>query len=262
VIAAVRPPQTRWVLCFLVIAALHIGGAWIALRAHAIAETPLPPVPPAVLIDLPPMPAAPRVPRNQTPPKPKQAAPKPQPPQRVAQPVLPAAPRAPAPKIAVPLPLRAAPNSPEHTVIADRAKPGPDKPPSPTTAVPPADAAEPSAPSAAAPTVTTPPLSAPAPSTNAVPTWQGLLLGRIAHFKRYPASAQARRQQGVVYLRFSMDRHGKVVAASIDRSSGFDALDAETLALIHRAEPLPPPPPDVSGDPIELVVPVEFFLKP
>ncbi|HEY5348231.1 MAG TPA: TonB family protein [Candidatus Lustribacter sp.] len=89
-----------------------------------------------------------------------------------------------------------------------------------------------------------------------------MLLARLQRFKRYPSFAQFRRQEGVVYLRFTMDRHGKVVSASIDKSSGFDALDQETLALIHRAEPLPPPPPEVPGDPIQLVVPIQFFLKP
>ena len=86
-------------------------------------------------------------------------------------------------------------------------------------------------------------------------------MGRLERFKRYPNSAQVRRQQGVVYLRFAMDRRGKVVSAAIEQSSGFDALDQETLALIHRAEPLPPPPPELTGDPVELVVPIQFFLK-
>jgi protein TonB len=88
-----------------------------------------------------------------------------------------------------------------------------------------------------------------------------MLLGRLEQFKRYPYEAQYRRQQGVVYLRFDMDRHGKVLSAAIVKSSGFDALDQEALALIHRAEPLPPPPPEMAGDPIELTAPVQFFLK-
>ncbi len=57
-----------------------------------------------------------------------------------------------------------------------------------------------------------------------------------------------------------MDRDGKVLSARIEKSSGYDLLDEETLALIERAQPLPKPPPDVAGNPIELVVPIEFFL--
>jgi protein TonB len=83
----------------------------------------------------------------------------------------------------------------------------------------------------------------------------------LEQFKRYPSTAQLRHQQGVAYLRFSLDRKGKALSASIDKSSGFSALDEETLALIHRAESLLPPPPEVTGDPIVVVVPVQFFLK-
>ena len=99
-----------------------------------------------------------------------------------------------------------------------------------------------------------------APSHAAV-TWQGLLLARLQQAKRYPLSAQAHRQQGVTLLHFTMDREGRVLTANIQKSSGYDALDQESLALIQRAQPLPEPPAEVTGDPIELVVPVEFSLK-
>jgi protein TonB len=58
-----------------------------------------------------------------------------------------------------------------------------------------------------------------------------------------------------------MDRQGHVLSAQIAKSSGYDALDDETLALIHRAEPLPPPPPEVAGETVALTVPVQFSLK-
>ena len=94
-----------------------------------------------------------------------------------------------------------------------------------------------------------------------MPTWQSALLARLEQFKRYPNLAQFRHQEGVVQLRFTMDRQGHVLSAQIAKSSGYDALDDETLALIHRAEPLPPPPPEVTGATIGLTVPVQFSLK-
>lgn len=103
------------------------------------------------------------------------------------------------------------------------------------------------------------PIAAPS-SPNAVPSWQGLLLARLEAAKRYPEDARMRREQGVTLLRFTMDRDGKVLSAKIQKSSGFDALDQETLALIQRAQPLPRPPAEVSGNTIELVVPIEFTL--
>jgi len=83
----------------------------------------------------------------------------------------------------------------------------------------------------------------------------------IEKYKRYPRVAQEQRQQGVVYLRFAMDRHGRVTSSQINKSSGFELLDDEVLELIQRAQPLPAPPPEVPGDPISLVVPVAFLLR-
>ena len=111
---------------------------------------------------------------------------------------------------------------------------------------------------------TTAPLARPAPSAPAASsgkvTWQGLVLGRLERFKRYPWSAQSHRQQGVPYIRFVMDRYGKVLSSRLERSSGYSALDDEAASLPKRAQPLPKPPSDVTGDTIELVVPVEFFI--
>lgn len=100
-----------------------------------------------------------------------------------------------------------------------------------------------------------------APPSNAVPTWQGTLRAHLERHKRYPAAAQFRRQEGVSYVRFSLSRDGTVRWARLERASGFSRLDDESLALLDRAQPLPPPPPDVPGEPIEIVVPIQFFLK-
>lgn len=79
--------------------------------------------------------------------------------------------------------------------------------------------------------------------------------------KRYPDLARTRREEGVAYLTFTMDRAGRVLSARIARTSGSEALDAETLALVRRAEPLPAPPADVPGSPLTLTVPVRFSLR-
>jgi protein TonB len=100
---------------------------------------------------------------------------------------------------------------------------------------------------------------APQPS-NAKPTWEGLVLGALNKVKRYPRDAAMRRQQGVPYIRFVMNREGKVLSSRIERSSGFRPLDDEAVSLPKRAQPLPRPPAEVKGDSIELVVPVEFFM--
>jgi periplasmic protein TonB len=93
------------------------------------------------------------------------------------------------------------------------------------------------------------------------PTWEGLVLGALNKVKRYPREAGFRRQQGVPYIRFVMNREGKVLSVRLERSSGFRQLDEEALALPKRAAPLPKPSDDKPGETLELVVPVEFFLR-
>ena len=75
------------------------------------------------------------------------------------------------------------------------------------------------------------------------------------------ALATARRLQGVTHARFTMDRQGRVLAAAVERGSGYAALDREALALLQRAQPLPPPPAETPGERITLTVPVEFFTR-
>ncbi|PNU02135.1 energy transducer TonB family protein [Novosphingobium guangzhouense] len=112
---------------------------------------------------------------------------------------------------------------------------------------------------------TTAPETKPAPpaqkASDAKPTWEGLVLGALNKVKRYPREASFRRQQGVPYIRFVMNRDGKVLSVRLERSSGVRSLDAEALSLPRRASPLPKPPEEVKGDSIELVVPVEFFMS-
>lgn len=73
--------------------------------------------------------------------------------------------------------------------------------------------------------------------------------------------AMARHEQGVPWIRFVIDRQGRVLSASLERSSGVPDLDREALALPKRAQPLPKPPEDRPGETLELVVPVEFFIR-
>ena len=92
-------------------------------------------------------------------------------------------------------------------------------------------------------------------------TWHNRLQAHLERRKRYPRSARMRYQQGVPWVRFTMNRKGEVLEVSLSRPSGHTALDREVVALVKRAEPLPPPPDDVSGDPITMEVPVEFFIR-
>jgi protein TonB len=93
------------------------------------------------------------------------------------------------------------------------------------------------------------------------PSWQTTLVRQLQRFKRYPAEAQSRNEQGVVLLSFSLDRSGHVLAHRIAHSSGFADLDNEVMAMIMRAEPLPAFPASMPQERLDLTVPIRFSLR-
>jgi protein TonB len=97
---------------------------------------------------------------------------------------------------------------------------------------------------------------------NAVaPTWVSGLFKQLQRAKRYPAAAQSRGEEGVVMLGFTVDRNGHVLAHRILQSSGHPELDTEVSALIERAQPLPPFPPSMPEQQLDLTVPIRFSLR-
>jgi len=95
----------------------------------------------------------------------------------------------------------------------------------------------------------------------AIARWQGMLLGHLEKHRRYPRQAQRSRLQGVSRMRFSVDRQGHISNPRVAESSGHQILDEEALATLLRASPVPAPPPDIPGDPVEVMIPVSFFMR-
>ena len=87
------------------------------------------------------------------------------------------------------------------------------------------------------------------------------LLAQLNRVKQYPRSARQAHIEGVVMLHFVMDAQGKLLSFEIAKSSGRPVLDAEALALIQRAQPLPVLPADFPTKTLDAVVPVEFSLN-
>lgn len=110
---------------------------------------------------------------------------------------------------------------------------------------------------AAPPSASLPP--APAAGTSD-PDWAGRVLARLEKFRVYPDGARNRREQGVAVVRVRLDHRGRVLALELVSGTGHATLDAEALATFRRAEPLPPPPASLP-DPVQLEVPVEFFVR-
>jgi len=238
----------RWGISLLLVLGVHAAVALLLMSRRPPLAPPAAP-PAAVMIDLAPLPpAAPaeapaRQPEPIPPPLPEPTPPPP--PELALPPPPPLTPAHPAVTLPKPPPPRKQPLKP-------RPQPA-EQPPAPT-AVPPPTAPPPAAPQPAPPG---PSVAAVAARAN----WQAQLMAWLSRQKRYPRPAQEQRQQGTAYLRFSLDRGGRVLSARLERSSGFPLLDEEVLALIQRAQPLPPPPTEVAGERFELLVPVAFSIQ-
>jgi protein TonB len=250
--SGVGPGDTRprWSIALVVVLALHAGAVAALLVRHEPAERMA--ATEAILIDMTPAPpakepipepeeahAAPPPPQAEEPPPP----PEPPPPEVTPEVVLPSPPPPPTPPPPQRRPLT--PRHPRPQAVTSHAAPA-------ETPAEPAPVAAPAAPGTA---------TAPRAGGGGISSWQGQLMGRLQAVRRYPESSRARREEGVVQLNFTMDRAGNVLSARIARSSGYPALDQETLELARRASPLPSPPDEVAGNPLTLTVPVRFSLR-
>jgi protein TonB len=103
------------------------------------------------------------------------------------------------------------------------------------------------------------------PQTRATPSavirWQSQLAAHIEHFKRYPAEARSRGDQGTATVAFTIDHGGHLLSSRIVQSSGSAALDNETLAMLARAQPMPRPPDGLADTQLTFVAPVRFNIK-
>lgn len=106
------------------------------------------------------------------------------------------------------------------------------------------------------------PFDSDTPSTSAVPaSWQSRVLSHLGHFKRYPGDARQRKRAGAAWVRFQVDRDGKLLASELVTSSGTVLLDREALQVLQRAQPLPAPPVTLlrQGS-VTVTLPVSFKL--
>ena len=261
--------QLRWVSSLAIVLIVY-GGilAWMVYAANS-REVIAPPEG-AMMIELA-MEAGAPAPQSDAPPSPEPAEPTPIPPPEPKpepvpepEPEIPPVPEVPEPEVVTP-PEPETPAEPEPEPEIQPVEQPVEEPETQDTPVEPTPTSASSAPvDSSLDTLDAGAPAAGASSVNAAnqaSPWRDLLLHRLEQAKRYPYQARRMRQEGVSHLRFTMDREGQVLSASIDQSSGHKLLDDEVLALIRRVQPLPKPPSDIPGDPVEVVVPVEFFLR-
>ena len=236
------PDAARWGACFALALGFHAVGA-AALFARWGEDSDLVANAPVVMIELAPVPVSPNITPNELPPGPEQSEAEQEPEKPIEKVELPPDPKA-EPLVVTPPPKpieKPKENKPKqrHASLSS----------APSTA-------EQKANRAAAPMP-----GASSRNSDAVPNWKSQLVARLERYKRYPSEAQSRGERGVAQLAFSVDRSGGVHNARIVQSSGSSILDRETLTLVARAQPLPPPPPEVPGSQIPIVVPIRYNAR-
>lgn len=86
------------------------------------------------------------------------------------------------------------------------------------------------------------------------------LMAALLQHRNYPPEARRQRARGVVQLRFTVSRDGRVLASQVARSAGHPLLDEAALAVLAAADPLPAIPPSLGRDTLTVTVPVEYAL--
>jgi protein TonB len=235
-----RADLYRWVLSGVVILAAHAAIAasmWYRPPPEEAAPAA------AIVIELAPVTAAPIEPPNDLMPTPEQVEPE-KPPEQPEEKIV----------------ERIEPQQSEDAVLPPPPEQKQEPPPPQQEVVPPPAPAAPVMRQAAVPTA--PNQGAPNTSSSTLlPQWKSEVVGMLERNKRYPAAARSHRQHGVARIAFSMDRQGNVTSTRLVASSGSSLLDQEALQIARRAQPFPPPPPELPGAEITFTVPIRFTLR-
>lgn len=104
---------------------------------------------------------------------------------------------------------------------------------------------------------------------SAAPSWapqarvryEELLFAWMNRHKQYPMLARRRGLEGSGSVRVRIDRDGRVVDRSIQRSTGELMLDRAALDMVRRASPFPAVPDDYAGEGFEFVAPIQYRLR-
>ncbi len=247
----------RWGASLLVILLLHVGAGFYIMH-HGTRVLPPPPPPESVLLELGSVAPVlgPKDVAGLTAPLASASIPMPPLPQPLPAPdIQPPAPPVEAPKLTeeplAPLPDASKEKPPEPKPAA-KPKPAPAKPahPAEKPATKPQDKTQLAAGDAAMQQI------------NPVRVWQQSVLKRLQPFMRWPPTAPSWVHKATPVVAITIDRDGNVLAARLVMTSGYQVFDHSATRIFKRAETLPPPPPELKGDPLTFEMTITFNQIP
>lgn len=114
---------------------------------------------------------------------------------------------------------------------------------------------------AQAETATAPEIGNAKDAARRIEAWQKAIFAHIGRFKTYPEEARKKHIKGDIVVAFVLDRKGGVSQVRVETGSGFPILDQAAMDVLSRAGPLPPPPREVGGETVELLLPMRYQLR-
>ena len=95
-------------------------------------------------------------------------------------------------------------------------------------------------------------------TTAAQMEWQ--VASWLERYRTYPRAARRAGYEGTAWVRFTLDRRGRLQRSELVDSSGYGMLDRAAMELLDRASPFPALPSASGLDEIELLLPIEYRL--
>lgn len=100
-----------------------------------------------------------------------------------------------------------------------------------------------------------------AKGTATLASYQAKLVAHLRRYRSYPDAARRRQLQGTASVSFTINGSGRVVSASLARSTGHAILDREAIAMVRRASPFPAIPSALGKSRVTVHAPVRFDIR-
>jgi periplasmic protein TonB len=141
---------------------------------------------------------------------------------------------------------------PPEPVLKPEAEPLPEEP----------DPEPPTPPVSVEKTISTPTDAAPVADPKAIELYAALIRKQIVEKKRYPTPSRRREEEGIVLVRFSLDRRGNLVGEpQLETPCRYSRLNKAALEAVIDAAPYPRPLEGMESTELSFQVPIRFSLR-